>query len=190
MEELKEKIKKEGKAINDKILKVDSFINHQVDSELMDEIGKEFARYFKEKEVTKVITIESGGIAPGIFTARHLGVPLVILKKQTSKILDQEVYQTKVKSFTKGNEYELTMSKKYLNENDNVLIIDDFLAQGEAALGLIRISRMASANIVGIGILIEKSFQEGRERLEKEGYPIYSLARVSKLAQGKIEFMP
>ena len=188
MEELKVKILKEGQAINDRILKVDSFINHQVDVELMNKVGKEFADYFRDKNITKVVTIETGGIVPAVFTALALNVPLVILKKGTSKILSNDIYSTKVKSFTKGIEYELMVSKKYLNEEDNILIIDDFLAHGEAVLGLIRVLEMARSNLVGIGILIEKSFQEGRQRIIDKGFEVYSLSKIKKLAKGSIEF--
>lgn len=189
MKELKEKILLEGKALDSNILKVDSFVNHQVDSELMEKIGEEFANYFRDKGITKIVTIESSGIAPAIMTANKLKKELVILKKKNSKILNEDVYQTKVISFTKGEEYNLTVSKRYIKPNEKVLIIDDFLANGEACSGAIRLLKQLNAEIVGIGILIEKSFQPGREKLEKEGYEIYSLARIKSLEKGKIEFI-
>ena len=189
MDLLKDRILKDGKALSSEILKVDSFINHQVDPELMKEIGIEFAKYFKDKNITKVFTIESSGIAPALMTAIELNVPMVILKKQTSKILDDNFYQTEVKSFTKNNIYNLTVSKKYINENDNILVIDDFLANGEAGKGAIRLIESANANVSGIGIVIEKSFQPGREILDKMGYDVYSLARIKSLDSNKIEFL-
>ncbi len=186
---LKDKILAEGNAINEDILKVDGFINHQVDPELMEEIAKEFAEHFKDKGITKVVTIESSGIAPAVFTARELGVPMVIFKKQPSKVLNDDLYQTVVTSFTKGTSYELTLSKKFIDASDHVLIIDDFLANGEAATGAIRLLRMAHATVAGIGILIEKSFQPGRAKLVESGIEVYSLARINKLGTDFISFI-
>lgn len=187
MEELVEEIKEKGIAIGNEILKVDSFLNHQVDVKLMKKIGKEFSEYFKNKNVTKVVTIESSGIAPATMTALELDVPLLILKKKKPNTMEDEFIQTTVKSFTKGNEYKLTVSKKYIDQNDNVIIIDDFLANGESCLGAIRLVEELGAKVQGIGIVIEKSFQPGREKIEKRGYDIYSLARIKKLENGKIE---
>lgn len=189
MKLLEDKILSEGQALNEHILKVDSFINHQVDPELMREIGKDFANHFKNCGITKVATIESSGIAPALMTAIELGVPLLILKKQPSKVLNTDLYQTQVTSFTKGTSYELTLSQKFVNETDHVLIIDDFLANGEAATGAIRLLRLAHATIAGLGIVIEKSFQPGREKLMEQGIDVYSLARISKLDKDLIEFI-
>lgn len=189
MKILEDRILKEGKALSENVLKVDSFINHQVDPVLMDQMGKDFAEHFKDKNITKVLTIESSGIAPALTTAAYLKVPMIILKKQTSKILNGDVYQTRITSFTKGTSYELTLYKSYINENDNVLLIDDFLANGEAAMGGSRLIEQAGAKLAGIGILIEKSFQKGRKRLIDAGYDVYSLARVAKLAEGVVEFV-
>ena len=132
MKELKEKILKEGRAVNEDILKVDSFLNHQVDVNLMEKIGKEFAKHFKDYGITKVVTIESSGIAPAMVTARELNTKLIIFKKKTTKVLYEDLYTTQVVSFTKGTEYTLTASKQYIEPNDKILIIDDFLANGEA----------------------------------------------------------
>ena len=190
MDLLKEKIKNDGIVINENVLKVDNFLNHQVDTKLMDLIGKEFADYFKEKNITKVVTIESSGIAPAYATALKLDVPLVIFKKQSSAILDTETtIQTPVHSFTKNTDYMLMASKKYLSENDNILIIDDFLANGQAAMGAYRILKEAGSSVAGIGIVIEKSFQDGRKKLEDLGLDVYSLARVSKISSNGIEFL-
>ena len=189
MEKLRKKILEEGQALSENVLKVDSFLNHGVDPELMYEIGTYFKDYFMQKNVTKIFTIESSGIAPTVMTALQMGIPMVTLKKQSSKILTGEVYQTLVHSFTKGSNYELTLSKKYINEDDNILIIDDFLANGEAALGAARLVEMAGAKVAGIGIVIEKSFQPGRDMLNEKGYDVYSLARVAKLGKDLIKFV-
>ena len=190
MDLLKEKIKNDGIVINENVLKVDNFLNHQVDTKLMDLIGKEFADYFKSKNITKVVTIESSGIAPAYATALKLDVPLVIFKKQSSAILDTETtIQTPVHSFTKNTDYVLMASKKYLSENDNILIIDDFLANGQAAMGAYRILKEAGSSVAGVGIVIEKSFQDGRKKLEDLGLDVYSLARVSKISSNGIEFL-
>ena len=190
MDLLKEKIKNDGIVINENVLKVDNFLNHQVDTKLMDLIGKEFADYFKSKNITKVVTIESSGIAPAYAAALKLDVPLVIFKKQSSAILDTETtIQTPVHSFTKNTDYILMASKKYLSENDNILIVDDFLANGQAAMGAYRILKEAGSSVAGIGIVIEKSFQDGRKKLEDLGLDVYSLARVSKISSNGIEFL-
>lgn len=190
MKMLEEKILAEGKAMGEDILKVDSFVNHQVDPVLMQQIGTAFADHFKDKGVTKVVTIESSGIAPALMTALALNVPMVILKKQPSKVLNDDLYQTVVTSFTKETSYELTLSQKFISESDHVLIIDDFLANGEAATGAIRLIRLAHATVAGVGILIEKSFQPGRQKLNDQGFEVYSLARVAKLEKDFISFIP
>lgn len=189
MEVLKQRILKDGNVLGETILKVDSFLNHGVDPHLMYEIGTEFKNYFENHGITKILTIESSGIAPTVMTAMQMNVPMVTLKKQASKILNGDVYQTTVHSFTKAMNYELTLSKKYISENDNILIIDDFLANGEAALGVIRLIEEAGAKVAGIGIVIEKSFQPGRQLLVDRGHDVYSLARISKLDEGIIEFI-
>lgn len=189
MKLLEERILADGKAVDENILKVDSFINHKVDPILMQQIGEEFAAHFKDQGITKIVTIESSGIAPALTTAIAMQIPMVILKKEPSKILNKELYQTVVTSYTKGTSYELTLAMNQINENDHVLIIDDFLANGEAATGAIRLIRKAHATIAGLGILIEKSFQPGREKLEEQGIYVYSLARISKLAENVIEFI-
>lgn len=190
MKLLEEKILAEGKAVNENILKVDSFINHQIDPALMLEIGKKLAAHFEDQGITKVVTIESSGIAPALITASVLKVPMVILKKEPSKVLNQDLYQTVVTSYTKGSSYELTMSQNYITENDHVLIVDDFLANGEAATGAIRLLRKAHATIAGLGVLIEKSFQPGRQKLTEQGIHVYALARISRLAENEVEFIP
>jgi len=189
MKALKERILKDGVALNESVLKVDSFLNHGVDPKLMNDIGTSFKEHFKNHGITKIFTIESSGIAPTVMTALQMELPMVTLKKQKSKILNGDVYQTTVHSFTKAVDYELTLSKKFISPEDNILVIDDFLAYGEAAQGAIRLIEEAGAKVVGIGIVIEKSFQPGRRSLEDKGYEVYSLARVNKLGEGIIEFV-
>lgn len=188
MKLLEDRILKDGHALNESILKVDTFINHQVDPFLMQECAKDFAEHFKDRGITKIATIESSGIAPALLTSIEMGLPLVILKKQPSKVLNDNLYNTMVSSFTKGTNYELTLSKKVVDENDHVLIIDDFLANGEASSGAIRLFRMAHATVEGVGILIEKEFQPGRKKLCEEGIEVYSLARISSMSEGNIVF--
>lgn len=189
MKLLEDMILERGIAVNEDILKVDSFVNHQVDAALMKEIGTEFYEHFKDQGITKVATIESSGIAPALMTALAFDVPMLILKKQPSKILNENLYQTVVTSYTKGTSYELTLSKDFISENDHVLIIDDFLANGEAATGAIRLIRKSHATIAGIGVLIEKSFQPGRDKLIEQGMEVYSLARIAKMGKGTVEFI-
>ena len=190
MKLLEERIKKDGKALGKTVLKVDSFINHQVDSEFMDALGKDFAEHFKEYGITKVFTIESSGIAPALMTAKYLDVPMVILKKQTSKILNGKVYQTRVTSFTKGTSYELTLYQDYIDQNDKVLLIDDFLANGKALEGLAEIVEASGAELVGAGIAIEKGFQVGGDLIRSRGIHLESLAIVESMDEktGEITF--
>lgn len=188
MKLLEEKILAEGKIVGEDILKVDGFLNHQVDVPFMEELGKDMAEHFKGTGITKVFTIESSGIAPALFTAKYLEVPMVILKKQASKNLHTEVWQTQVISYTKETTYELTMAKDYISDQDHVLIVDDFLANGEAATGAVRLIRKAHATVAGIGILIEKSFQPGRKKLEEQGVHVYSQAKIGKFEDGKVVF--
>ena len=187
---LEERILKDGQVLNSDILKVDSFINHQVDPDFMHELSQDLADHFKDQGITKVMTIESSGIAPAVYVAMELNVPLVILKKQNSAVLKTDVVQTEVVSFTKGTSYQLTLARKYISENDHILLIDDFLANGEAATGAIRLIRKANATVAGIGILIEKSFQPGRAKLNEQGFHVYSLARIADMDVDHITFLP
>ena len=190
MKELQERIKKDGIAVNEDILKVDSFINHQVDPVLMQHIGEAFAEHFKDQGITKVATIESSGIAPALMTAMCMGLPMIILKKQPSKILNDNLFQTEVTSFTKGTSYELTLSSKFVSEKDHVLIIDDFLANGGALQGLISIITEAGATVEGIGIAVEKGFQKGGDLIRSKGIRVESLAIVESMDDktGEITF--
>ncbi|WP_308637956.1 xanthine phosphoribosyltransferase [Paenibacillus silvisoli] len=189
MEQLKQKIIQEGIVLGGGVLKVDSFLNHQVDPELMLEIGRTFAGLFRASGVTRIMTIESPGIAPAVLTGLELGVPMVFARKRKSLTLQDDLYTEKVYSFTKREESEVTVSKKFLAPADRVLIIDDFLANGEAALGMARIIRQAGAEVAGIGIVIEKSFQSGRGKLLEQGYRVESLARIASLDDGKVTFV-
>lgn len=188
MDLLKKKIEEEGIILSDQVLKVDSFLNHQIDPHLMFEIGKEFSHRFMNEKITKVLTIESSGIAPSVMTALQLDVPVIFARKRKSLTLVNDLLTASVHSFTKGETNDISVSKKYLTENDRVLIIDDFLANGQAALGLIDIAIQAKAYIAGIGIVIEKAFQDGGKLLRKEGYKVESLARISSLSNGKVTF--
>ena len=188
MQLLKDRILSEGIAVNDDILRVDSFINHQVDPELMMAIGSDFAEHFKNSDVTKVVTIESSGIAPALCTASALKVPMIILKKQPSKILNDELYHTMITSYTKGTSYELTLSTEFVNENDHVLIVDDFLANGAAVEGLCDLIRQAGAETAGAAIVIEKGFQDGGRKLRESGLRVESLAIIDGMDENGIRF--
>ena len=188
MKLLEERILQEGIVLGQDILKVDGFINHQVDIELMEALGKDMAEHFAGQGVTKVFTIESSGIAPALFTAKYLNVPVVILKKQVSKNLGTEVWQTEVSSYTKDISYELTLAKNYISDTDHILIVDDFLANGEAATGAVRLIRKAHATIAGVGVLIEKAFQPGRTKLESQGITIYAQASIRAFENGQAVF--
>lgn len=183
MELLKDKIISEGRIIGTDILKVDSFLNHQIDPQVMVEIGRAFADAFSGEKVTKVLTIESSGIAPAIYTAQQLGVPAIFARKTTSRNLDHETYIANVHSFTKGVDYVIRVSKRYLNKNDTVLLIDDFLAKGCALKGLINIVGQAGAKIAGAGIVIEKGFQEGGALIRGMGVRVHSLAIVDEMSE-------
>ncbi|KQL54079.1 xanthine phosphoribosyltransferase [Heyndrickxia shackletonii] len=189
MQSLKEKIISEGRVISDGVLKVDSFLNHQIDPQLTFDMGKEFASYFKNKNVTKVLTLESSGIPPALTTAMELGVPMVFAKKQKPMTMKGDVWVERVFSFTKQIENEIHIGKSFLSTDDKVLIIDDFLAHGEAALGLASIVKQAGAEVVGIGIVIEKSFQEGGRKLKDAGFDVLSLARIKSLTNHTVEFI-
>lgn len=188
MELLKQKIVECGRALNEHVLLVDSFLNHQVDVNLMHEIGKEFASRYANAGVTRVVTIESSGIAPAAMAALELNVPLVILKKSVSSILKDGILQTEVFSFTKNASYQLTLKPMFIKPNDRVLLIDDFLANGEAAFGACRLLKQAGAEIAGIGIVIAKAFQPGLKKLREAGYRVDVLASVSHMAENLIEF--
>jgi xanthine phosphoribosyltransferase len=188
MELLKQRILKEGRALSEQVLLVDSFLNHQVDVKLMKACGEEFARRFADAGVTRIATIESSGIAPAAMTAMAMNLPMVIMKKSVSSILKEGIIQREVFSFTKNAPYLLTLKKQFVSPGDRVLLIDDFLANGEAAFGGIRLLERAGARVAGVGAVIAKAFQPGLEKLRAAGYRVEALAPVSRMGEGVIEF--
>lgn len=188
MKELEERIQRDGQVLANGILKVDSFVNHQVDAALMDRCGREFARRFATLGVTKVLTAEISGIAPALTTALHLGIPVVYARKTKPITMPDQVYLTLAPSHTKGRMVELIISPEYLAKGERVLIIDDFLASGATILGLARLAEAAGATVVGVGALIEKAFEGGREALKPLGLPVESLTSISSMDGGKIVF--
>ncbi|MBW3493185.1 xanthine phosphoribosyltransferase [Bacillus sp. FDAARGOS_1420] len=189
MKVLQEKILNEGKVLSGDVLKVDAFLNHQIDPVLMQEIGKEFAKRFKEENITKIVTIESSGIAPAVMAALELGVKVVFARKRKSLTLQDNMYVANVYSFTKQETNEISLSRNHIDENDHVLIIDDFLANGQAALGLMSLVEQAGASIAGIGIVIEKAFQDGGKKLREQGVRVESLAEIASLDNGTVTFV-
>lgn len=185
---LEEKIKKDGRVLNENVLKVDSFLNHQIDPSLMNEIGKEFAQLFAGEGITKIVTIESSGIAPAVMAGLYMNVPIVFARKRKSVTLTDDLLTASVHSFTKNETNELAIGRKFINENDKVLIIDDFLANGQAALALVEMVNQANAEVAGIGIVIEKSFQPGAAKLKELGLRVESLARIASLSNGEVTF--
>jgi xanthine phosphoribosyltransferase len=188
MQALKDRILEEGKNLGNGILKVDGFINHQVDPKLMDTCGQEFARRFRNVGATKVLTAEISGIAPALTTAFHLGLPVVYARKSKPITMPDQVFLTLTPSHTKGRTVELIVSPEFLAGGERILIIDDFLASGATILGLVRLAQTAGAVIVAIGALIEKSFEGGRDALAGLGVPIESLAVVSAMEGDQIFF--
>ncbi|HGD0697504.1 TPA: xanthine phosphoribosyltransferase [Streptococcus agalactiae] len=188
MKLLEERILKDGDVLGENILKVDSFLTHQVDFELMQEIGKVFADKYKEAGITKVVTIEVSGIAPAVYAAQALGVPMIFAKKAKNITMTEGILTAEVYSFTKQVTSQVSIVSRFLSNDDTVLIIDDFLANGQAAKGLLEIIGQAGAKVAGIGIVIEKSFQDGRDLLEKTGVPVTSLARIKAFENGRVVF--
>ena len=181
MELLEQRIMKDGVVKEGGVLKVDSFLNHQIDSELLDELGKEFARLFADRPINKVLTIEASGIAIAIEAARHIGVPLIFAKKAQTINIDGEMYTCKITSYTHKRVYDVVMSRRFLGPDDHVLIVDDFLANGCALDGLLEICQQAGATVEGIGIAIEKGFQPGGASIRERGYRLESLAIVDDM---------
>jgi xanthine phosphoribosyltransferase len=188
MKVLKDKVIKEGQNLGRGILKVDSFINHQVDPELMDACGAELARLFADVKATRILTAEISGIAPALMTARHLHLPVVYARKTKPITMPEQVYLTTAPSHTKGNMVELIISPDYLASGERVLIIDDFLASGATIMGLVRLTKAAGADLVGIGALLEKTFEGGREALSVLNVPVVSLVAITSMDNGEIHF--
>lgn len=189
MQLLKDRIDREGSVIDNRILKVDSFLNQQIDADLFMEMGKEFASRVKGKEIDRVVTIEASGIAVALPIAYFLNVPLVFARKKKSLLMNEEVYHEEIYSYTKEENYEISISKRFLPEGEHVLLVDDFLASGEAAMGLAHLVEQAGETVEAIGIVIEKSFQPGRGRLEDAGYDVQSLVRIEKFEDNKCVYI-
>ena len=188
MKKLEERIFQDGQVLGENILKVDSFLTHQVDFSLMKEIGQVFAEVVKDAGITKVVTIEASGIAPAVYVAEALGLPMIFAKKAKNITMTEGILTAEVYSFTKQMTSTISIAGKFLNSDDKVLIIDDFLANGQAAKGLITIIEQAGAQVEAVGIVIEKSFQGGRQLLETAGYRVLSLARIAGFDKGQIVF--
>lgn len=187
MENLKRAILEKGTMIDDRIVKVDAFLNHQIDPKLTSEMGECFYEHFKDKKITKVVTIESSGIAPALMTALKLNVEMIFIKKTNPSTMINPITTT-VHSFTKNKTYSVCMESGYLNEHDTVLFIDDFLANGEAFRGAETIIKQTGANIIGVGIVIEKEFQEGHTYIQEQGYDLYCLASINNIQNGIVTF--
>jgi xanthine phosphoribosyltransferase len=188
MKQLQEKIMTDGQVLSDSVLKVDSFLNHQIDPVLMQAIGEEFASKFADEGITKILTLESSGIAPAMMTGLVLGVPVIFARKRKSLTLVSDLYTASVHSFTKNETNDISVSQKFIDSNDVVLILDDFLANGQAVLGLIDIIEQADAALGGVAIVIEKGFQNGGKMIRGRGVRVESLAIISSLADGQVEF--
>ena len=188
MKTLEERILRDGQVLGENILKVDSFLTHQVDFSLMKEIGRVFAEAVKDAGITKVVTIEASGIAPAVYVAEALGLPMIFAKKAKNITMTEGILTAEVYSFTKQVTSTVSIAGKFLTSDDKVLIIDDFLANGQAAKGLITIIEQAGAQVEALGIVIEKSFQDGRQLLEAAGYRVLSLARRAGFEKGQVVF--
>ena len=190
MKLLEERIRKDGIVKEGNVLKVDSFLNHQMDTDLFNEMGKEFKRLFADKPINKILTIEASGIGIACIVAQHFHVPVVFAKKSQSINIDGDVYSTKIESFTHKKVYDVIVSKKYIGKDDHILLIDDFLANGCALEGLINLVQSAGATVEGIGIAVEKGFQEGGKRIREKGVQLESLAIVDAMDSktGEITF--
>jgi xanthine phosphoribosyltransferase len=191
MQELKQKILTDGRVKNEHVLAVDSFLNHQLDIPLFDKMGEYFFNRFKDRGITKILTIESSGIAVACFTARYFNVPVVFARKTQSLTLSamDDKYCTEVYSFTKQTQYSVFVSQRYLNQDDVILLIDDFLANGQALMGMADLVSQAGAKLAGAGIVIEKAFQEGGGKVREAGIEVCSLARIQAMKEGRITFI-
>ena len=189
MELLEDRIRSDGEVLPGNVLKINSFLNHQVDPELMKKVGEEFSRLFKDSGITKVLTCEASGIAPGVMTAYELHVPLVFARKKKPATLNDAVYWADVYSYTKKVTNQICVEQKFLDQDDCLLIIDDFLANGEAVKGMINIANQAGAQIAGVGIVVAKTFQGGSEWIKDHGYHLEALAEIDSLANNQVHFV-
>jgi len=188
MEQLKERILRDGTVLNNEVLRLDAILNHQVDPQLTMEMGREFSRRFAESKITKVITVESSGIPVAFATALVLDVPLVFARRKKTLIADPDVYSERVPSFTKGIVTDIMVSRQFLTPEDHVLFIDDIIANGDAARGLLKIIEKSGATLAGLGIVLEKSFQAGARTIREQGIKVESLVKVASLEGGTVRF--
>ena len=188
MKLLKDRIIKDGRVVASDVLKVDSFLNHKLDIDLLSELGKAWYEKFKDEGVTKIVTIESSGIALACLTAQYFKVPVVYAKKTRSSNIGSDFYSTKVVSYTRGQSYEVLISKEHIFSDDRILLIDDFLAHGSALKVLINLTELAGATVVGAGIAIEKAYQNGGKDIRSMGYRVESLAKIASMSNGEIKF--
>ena len=185
---LEDRIRSDGEVLPGNVLKINSFLNHQVDPELMKKVGEEFSQLFKDSGITKVLTCEASGIAPGVMTAYELHVPLVFARKKKPATLNDAVYWADVYSYTKKVTNQICVEQKFLHKDDHLLIIDDFLANGEAVKGMINIANQAGAQIAGVGIVVAKTFQGGSKWIKNHGYHLEALAEIDSLANNQVHF--
>ena len=189
MKLLEDRIRSDGEVLPGNVLKINSFLNHQVDPELMKKVGEEFSRLFKDSGITKVLTCEASGIAPGVMTAYKLHVPMVFARKKKPATLNDAVYWADVYSYTKKVTNQICVEQKFLHKDDHLLIIDDFLANGEAVKGMINIANQAGAEVAGVGIVVAKTFQGGSDWLKEHGYRLEALAEIASLANNQVHFV-
>ncbi|WP_294763183.1 xanthine phosphoribosyltransferase [uncultured Lactobacillus sp.] len=189
MKLLEDRIRSDGEVLPGNVLKINSFLNHQVDPELMKKVGEKFNRLFKDSGITKVLTCEASGIAPGVMTAYELHVPMVFARKKKPATLNDAVYWADVYSYTKKVTNQICVEQKFLHKDDHLLIIDDFLANGEAVKGMINIANQAGAEVAGVGIVVAKTFQGGSDWLKEHGYRLEALAEIASLANNQVHFV-
>lgn len=189
MKLLEDKIREVGRVLPGDVLKVDTFLNHQVDPKLMAEMGKEFAKLFANDNITRIVTVESSGIAPAVMAGLYMDVPVVFARKHKSLTLTDDVYTSEVFSYTKQTSNQISIDKRFIKENDKLLIIDDFLANGQAVQGLLDIAKQANVDVNGIGIVIEKTYQKGHDLIAETGIHLESLAEIKSLEDGKVTFV-
>ena len=186
---LEDRIRSDGEVLPGNVLKINSFLNHQVDPELMKKVGEEFSQLFKDNGITKVLTCEASGIAPGVMAAYELHVPMVFARKKKPATLNDAVYWADVYSYTKKVTNQICVEQKFLHKDDHLLIIDDFLANGEAVKGMINIANQAGAEVAGVGIVVAKTFQGGSDWIKEHGYRLEALAEIASLANNQVHFV-
>lgn len=188
MKILEDRIRQDGTVLTGNVLKVDNFLNHQVDPQLMNELGQEFARRFQDAHITKILTVESSGIAPAVMAGLHLNVPVIFARKHKSLTLTDNLYTAKVYSYTKQVTNEISIDRRFLAAYDRVLIIDDFLANGQAVQGLLDIAKTAQITVAGVGVVIEKRFQKGHQMVTDAGIQLEALASIASFEAGQVIF--